>query len=102
MNFSRVDRFNSTLQKNLAEIFLFEINNPVLKTINIIDIHVTKDLKNAHIVFFSLIDEKEVLIQLDKARGYIKKLLAKRMYLKYVPELKFLFNADFEKIKKDL
>ena len=95
----RVERFSSTLKQNLAEILAHQMNNPHLGFIFISQVIVTPDLKTARIVISSLNcasdnhspeEKKQLLAELSKAKGFIKRELAKRMFLKFVPELIFL------------
>ncbi|MCX6583542.1 MAG: 30S ribosome-binding factor RbfA [Candidatus Aminicenantes bacterium] len=94
----RIERFSSTLKQRLADILLNDAGNPHLKFVVITDIVVNPDLKKAR-VFITIpgadsggsddaIDA--VIRQLDHAKGYIKKILAQKMYLRYVPELVFV------------
>lgn len=96
----RIERFSSTLKHSLADILLNDAGNPHLKFVVITDILVNPDLKKAR-VFISIpggaggdtIDT--VIRQLDHAKGYIKKLLAQKMYLRYVPDLVFIPAPTF-------
>lgn len=91
----RVERFSSTLRHSLTDILLNEVNNPHLKSVFITDVTVSPDLKKAS-VFVSATgadttDQLDDLIRrLEQARGFIKKTLGRKMYLKYIPELIFV------------
>jgi ribosome-binding factor A len=82
---------------------LNDAGNPHLKFVVITDILVNPDLKKAR-VFITIpggaggdtIDT--VIRQLDHAKGYIKKILAQKMYLRYVPELIFIPTPTFDAI----
>lgn len=98
----RIERFSSTLKHSLADILLNDAGNPHLKFVVITEILVAPDLKKAR-VFITLpggsgdtIDE--VIRHLDHAKGYIKKILAQKMYLRYVPELIFIPAPTFGNI----
>lgn len=107
----RIERFTSTLKHSLADILLNDAGNPHLKFVVITDILVNPDLKKAR-VFITIpggaggaggagggndtIDT--VIRQLDHAKGYIKKILAQKMYLRYVPELVFIPAPTFDAI----
>jgi ribosome-binding factor A len=93
----RIERFASTLKHSLGDILLNELSNPEFHFISISDIVVTKDLRRAKI-FVSTPQEnrKDIIIKLNRAKGYIKKLLPKKMNLKYIPELDFLEDPGFE------
>ncbi len=94
----RIERFSSTLQHSLADILLNDVNDPHLKSVSITEVLVSPDLKKAR-VFVSHAagseqeDPGELLGRLERAKGFIKRTLARRMYLKYVPEL-FFVNDD--------
>lgn len=94
----RVERFSSTLKHCLADILLYEANNPHLKSVSIANVIVSRDLKKANIfVYSSNINPDDLIRELTGASGFIKKSLAKKMYLKYIPELYFLKNESYEK-----
>lgn len=94
----RVEKFSSTLKQCLADILLNETNNPQLKSISIVDVIVSADLKKAKIfVCSSRLTADDLMTKLSAARGFIKKSLAKKMYLKYMPELYFIQNDTNEK-----
>ncbi|MCI0471531.1 MAG: 30S ribosome-binding factor RbfA [Candidatus Aminicenantes bacterium] len=93
----RIERFSSTLKQCLADILLNEIDNPHLKSISITEVVVSSDLKKARIFVDSTKHNPADLIpELTGAKGFIKKSLAKKMYLRYVPELIFFKNENYE------
>jgi ribosome-binding factor A len=81
-----------------------EINNPLLKSVFISDLIISPDLKKATVFVTSApapshsndidsdpeSDLDELVSQLTNAKGFIKRALAGRMYLKYIPELVFI------------
>jgi ribosome-binding factor A len=95
----RKERFSSTLKQCLAEILLVEMNNPLFKSVFLVDVVVADDLKKARVFVSSTSvtapgDIDPLLAQLTKAKGYIKRSLAKRMVLKYVPDLVFIYEGN--------
>lgn len=88
----RIERFSSTLKHTLADIIINDIQDPRLKTVTITDLTITPDLKRAHVFIASAVEEDgdQFLAALDKAKGFIKKRLSQKMYLKYIPELLFV------------
>jgi ribosome-binding factor A len=94
----RVEKFSSTLKQNLADILLNEINNPHLKSVFISKVTVSIDLKKAEIfVFSSQLTPADLIAKLNDASGFIKKKLAQKMHLKYMPKLYFLRDDTYEK-----
>ena len=94
----RIERFSSTLRHSLADILMNDINNPHLKSVSITDVRVSPDLKKARVYITSSSGEKmqDIIHHLEHARGFIKKILAQRMYLKYVPEFLFLIDDSMD------
>lgn len=107
----RKERFTSTLKQCLADILVMEMNNPLFKFVFISNVVVSENLKKAKVFVSSTpapeqddsIDVKpgpgpdEMVSQLTKAKGSIKRALGQRMYIKYIPELVFI-KADIIKI----
>ncbi|MCU0289194.1 MAG: 30S ribosome-binding factor RbfA [Acidobacteria bacterium] len=101
----RLERFSSTLKQNLADILLNEAANPHFKQVIITDIVVTPDLKKARIYITTPPhDTVNIIRQLDQAKGFIKKILAQKMYLRYVPELTFVSTPPdiFSNLQKEV
>ncbi|MCK4763895.1 MAG: 30S ribosome-binding factor RbfA [Candidatus Aminicenantes bacterium] len=86
----RAARFSSTLKQCLADVLLNEVQNPHLKSVSIAEVTVSDDLKKADVFVSSESpDADDLIANLTNARGFIKRVLAKKMYLKYMPELYF-------------
>jgi ribosome-binding factor A len=98
----RIERFSSTLKQSLADIMLNDINNPHLKSVSIKEVIVSPDLRKAVVYVTCAIGEEggdchdpdDLIRQLTRAKGFIKRTLAQRMYLKYIPELSFISSTD--------
>ena len=79
-----------------------DINNPHLKSVSIKEVIISPDLKKARVYITSAMGEErgdcyesdDSIRQLTHAKGFIKRILAKRMYLKYIPELLFISSED--------
>jgi ribosome-binding factor A len=92
----RVERFASTLKQVLADILLNEVNDPHLRSATITDVIVSPDLRKARVFITDATgtdsehnNTSELLERLEHAKGFIKKTLGQRMYLKYIPQLSF-------------
>ncbi len=86
------------VQRNLGRLLVRGVQDPRLKQINITAVEVSSDLGHAK-VFFALMDEsqlKEVSQSLDKAKGYFRHCLAKETELRYVPQLKFVYDVSIK------
>ena len=97
---SRAERVGDMMTKELAIIFSKDINDPYIKNIvTITGTRLSRNLKTANIYYSIFLDDDEILTKvkksLNKARGFIKKELAQRLSLRYMPDIRFLFDPSF-------
>lgn len=95
---SRIERANSVLQKNIAEILEKSLNDPRLSgcLISVSKVAVSSDLKYAK-VFLSIlpVDKREFVLSLvSGAKGFIKKELSTKIKFRALPELNFLLDTS--------
>lgn len=80
------------LKREVSQILHDELNDPRLGFITVTKVEMTPDLRYAKI-FYSVLgaDEayKKTKEALDSALGFIRKLVAERMRLRFVPEIMF-------------
>lgn len=97
--FSRADRVGELIQQILAENLNKSIKDPRLAMATITGVKMSKDLKIAKI-YFAVSGGKEkvdrALLGFKSAVGYIKRLIAGEMDLRYMPELKFFYDESFD------
>jgi ribosome-binding factor A len=98
--FGRSARVSSEMQKELAFILQREINDPRLGFITINEVVLTKDLASAKIyitVFNADEQSKRNHIKwLNDLVPMIRHLLAKKMRLRHISELKFFYDNSFD------
>lgn len=76
-----------------------EIADPRLKMATITAVEVSNDLKLARVYFTapSGKQQKDAAIKgFNSARGFIKRTLAHEMDLKYMPDIKFIYDESLE------
>ena len=97
--FSRSDRVSGLIQKVLSDILKKDINDPRLKMATITGVKVSRDLKTARI-YFSISGGKQNIKNagdgFDSAKGYVKRTLAKKLGLRYMPDIKFFYDETFD------
>jgi ribosome-binding factor A len=93
----RLEKYASTLQQALAEILSRESLNPDFRLVTVLRVVPAVDLKRAT-VFVACPGDRAaaVLEQLERSRGFIKKLLGRKMILRYMPELDFTLDTALE------
>jgi ribosome-binding factor A len=93
----RLEKFASTLKQALGEILMKDSLNPDFKFVTIARIELSSDLKKADIFISSpLLALDDVLKQLQRSQGFIKRQLAKKMILRHMPELQFNKDLGFD------
>lgn len=94
--FSRTRRVEEQLRRDLAELIRHEIKEPDLGMISITEIKVTRDLAHAQIYTTILQDDADTIeYSMQTLRNYAGKLrsmLGKRMRIRRVPELIFIYD----------
>lgn len=96
--FSRTRRIAQQLQQELAQVLQRDIKDPRIGMVTVNDVEVSRDLSYAK-VFVTFFEEdnkvvEEKLEALTTASGYIRSLVAGRMKLRMMPELRFVYDAS--------
>ncbi len=95
-DFSRSHRVADQMQRELAHLLQFEIKDPRVKMVTITAVEVTGDMAHAKI-FYSSDKSSESLQQgLEKSAGFLRTQVAKRMLLRTVPQLHFVYDTSID------
>lgn len=92
MDLHRAQRVSEALREELAELIEYELSDPRVGVVTVTEVHVTPDLKHAHVgvALSREAGEREQALQaLEHARHYLRRQLATRLRLYRVPELHF-------------
>lgn len=94
----KIDRINSNMVKEISYILETEIKDEDIKFVTVTDCKVTNDLSFAKVYVTVLDDNKkeQTLKALEKAKGFIRKVLSERMELRHIPELNFVYDESLE------
>lgn len=92
---SRQEKVAGALKKEISIIIHDELKDPRLGFVTITRAQVTPDLRQAKI-FFSVLgkdqDYKKTKEALDSSQGFIRRLIAQRIRLRFTPEI--IFRED--------
>jgi ribosome-binding factor A len=81
-----------------------DIHDDVLAShiITIPEVRLSPDLKLATVYIMPLggVDEKPVIIALEKHKGYLRSEIAKRVNMKYAPDLRFRRDETFDEAER--
>lgn len=92
--FSRSQRMAEQLRRELAEIVRTEIKDPRLGFSSFTEVRVSRDLGHA-LVYCSVLnnqEQEETIETLNRASGFIRRLIAGRIHARTVPTLKFVLD----------
>lgn len=99
MGQERVQRVAEEIKKEIGRIIHDELNDPRIGFVTIIKVDLSRDCRFAK-VYFSLLGSKKQLrdtqVGLARSKGFIRKLLAQRMKLRYTPEIVFKLDEGSE------
>ncbi len=98
MNKVKIERIESDFLREISMIIETEVKNELLKQVTLTDIEITNDLSFAKVYFRVLDDSKkeEILASLKKASPFIRKCLSKRIEIRHIPELTFIYDESIE------
>lgn len=102
---SRPTRVAQEIRRTLAQLLVQEAKDPRFQKMTITECQISKDLSVAK-VHFSLIghnsgdpEVQETLKALEKANGYFRSEIGKRLQLRIVPNLRFYFDTVPENVQ---
>ena len=97
----RIERVNQLIRQEISEMLLRETKDPRLSGyISINSVATSPDLRYARVLVSCVCDEnrkKEILEALIHSAGFFRSILAKRLTLRRVPELDFVWDTSIER-----
>ena len=99
-SFSRKDRVSEQIRRELAELIRTELKDPRVGMISITDVEVTADYAHAKVFFSTLAGSESlpgVMTGLQKASGFLRRELGKRISIHMTPQLHFVFDQSLER-----
>jgi ribosome-binding factor A len=99
--YKRSDRIADLLQREIADLLLRRVKDPRIEGVTITAVKVSGDLQHAR-VFYCIMGSSEeerkeaVASGLEKARGFMRQELGKRLHMRHLPQLEFVYDASFD------
>lgn len=91
------DKMNNIIQRELSDILQTEVKDPSIGFCTITGVDVTNDLSIAKIyVSFLNKNTKKSMDAMERSKGFIRSLLAKRLTIRKCPELHFILDNSLE------
>jgi ribosome-binding factor A len=99
-NPQRLRRVADQIQRELSELLRAELKDPRVGMITLTGVEVSPDLAHAKVFFTTLADAdslKKIESGLDRAAGFLRVQLGKRLSLRVTPEIHFKHDASVER-----
>jgi ribosome-binding factor A len=99
MTFKRADRVADLIKAELSDILLRRIRDPRIGLVTITDVKLSDDLRSAKIYIVQMGKDRldaELQAGLEKAKGFLKRELGRRLNLRYMPDVVFYYDRSFE------
>lgn len=101
----KIERINHMIMEEVSKILMLEVKDDDIKFVTVTDCDTSNDLSYCKIYVTVLEQEKkeETLKALNNASSFIRGELAKRIEIRHIPELKFIYDESVfygEKIDK--
>jgi len=97
--FTRADRVSGLIQKTLSEILRKTIKDPRLELTTITTVKMSRDLRIARI-YYTIPSGKKDIKRVEEgfksSSGFIKRKLAGKLGLRYMPDLKYFYDDSFD------
>jgi ribosome-binding factor A len=101
--YSRAERISGKIQYAISDLLRKKMQDPRIEMATISGVKLTTDLRVAYVYVTVFGDEKkiaEVMEGFKNSRGFIKKRIAPKLGLKYMPDIKFVHDDSFDKAAK--
>ena len=98
-SFSRAERVSGLIQETLSDLLNKRIHDPRLHMATITRVKMSADLKSARVYYAIYGNDKkseDAAKGFESARGFIKRILAPKLGLRYMPDLKFFYDDSFD------
>ncbi|MCL4516998.1 MAG: 30S ribosome-binding factor RbfA [Firmicutes bacterium] len=100
MTTQRIERLKEQLKIEISDIFKKELKDPRVGFVSITDVEVSGDLRHVK-VFVSIMGDEESKAQtmegLERATGFVRTEIGKRIRLRYTPEIRFKMDNSMER-----
>lgn len=98
-SFHRTDRISAQLRRDIGELVHEAVREHGLPSVSVSDVEVTRDLAHAKIYVTALdaSTEKEVIKALKDLAKEMRYQLGKRMKIRSLPELHFVYDASLDR-----
>lgn len=95
----RVEKVQELIKQELSNMLLMDVKDPRIKNVTVTDVVLTRDMSQAKVyisIYGPKSEQEEVWMALEKAVGYMRTEIAKRIRLRFAPELILAKDSSLE------
>lgn len=95
----RVEKIQELIKEQVSAIIMREVKDPRIGFVTVTEVDVSSDLKNAKIYISLLGSAKQMQDSwegLNSSVGFIRRELAHRIRMKFIPDIKFYVDTSLE------
>jgi ribosome-binding factor A len=99
MSKHRPNRLSETLKEEISQLILVELKDPRIGFVTVTSVEVANDLAHAKVYISVLGTEDEVKASLDTlnhAAGFLRTEIGKRIRLRHVPTIVFVYDPSIQ------
>ena len=93
----RVEKVRELMKQEISDIILHDLKDPRIGFVTVTSVSCTEDLREAKIYVSVMGDEKgvqESLAGLNRALGYVRREIGRRIRLRFTPEISFALDTS--------
>jgi len=101
--YSRADRISGMIQVAITDLLRKKMQNPKVEMATITGVKLSSDLRIADVYIAVFGGKKKIYEAIEgfkQSKGFIKKSIAPKLGLKFMPELRFFHDDSFDKAAK--
>ena len=95
----RPERIGDQIRAELSTLLLRSVRDPALRLITLTHVQVSRDLRHARVYYTAPIDASAIETKrgLRRAAPFLRSQLGRRVRLRHIPELTFVYDDSFER-----
>ncbi len=98
----RIERINKELLREISDLIMTRVKNDDIKQAVLSEVECSRDLSHAKVYFRTLTPEnvENVRRSLVRSAGLLRSLLGKKMKIRKIPELHFIYDTTEDKARE--
>jgi ribosome-binding factor A len=103
MGFKRADKVSEAIKREVSVMLTQDVKDPGVHFVTVTTVETADDLRHAKI-FVSVLGDEETrqgtMKALDRAKGFLRRELGRRLQLRYTPEIHFNLDKSLDHAMK--